>query len=80
MRLWRCQRHLNALCRAPQRVLTRDQLLSMSRLQEAEVYDRTVDVQVRLLRLEIEADNANPVLIVTERGAGYRLASEVETL
>jgi two-component system, OmpR family, response regulator len=71
---------LSAMCRAPQRVLTRDQLLSMSRLHEAEVYDRTIDVQIRRLRLKIEADAAQPALIVTERGAGYRLASEVETL
>jgi two-component system, OmpR family, response regulator len=71
---------LSALCRAPQRVLTREQLLSMSRLHEAEVYDRTVDVQVRRLRMKLEADNARPALIVTERGAGYRLACEVETL
>jgi DNA-binding response OmpR family regulator len=71
---------LNALCRAPQRVLSRDQLLSMSRLHEGEVYDRTIDVQVRRLRLKIESDQARPVLIVTERGAGYRLASDVETL
>ena len=71
---------LSALCRAPQRVLSRDQLLSMSRLHEAEVYDRTVDVQIRRLRLKLEADSAKPGLIVTERGAGYRLASEVETL
>ena len=71
---------LSALCRAPQRVLTRDQLLSMSRLHEAEVYDRTIDVQIRRLRLKIEADPSDPRLIVTERGAGYRLASDVETL
>ena len=71
---------LNALCRAPQRVLTRDQLLSMSRLHEAEVYDRTVDVQVRRLRMKMEADPAHPLLILTERGAGYRLACDVETL
>ncbi len=71
---------LSALCRAPQRVLSRDQLLSLSRLHEAEVYDRAVDVQIRRLRLKIEADAANPALIITERGAGYRLASEVETL
>jgi DNA-binding response OmpR family regulator len=71
---------LNALCRAPQRVLTRDQLLSMSRLHEAEVYDRSIDVQVRRLRLKLEADAAHPGLIVTERGAGYRLACDVETL
>jgi two-component system, OmpR family, response regulator len=71
---------LTALCKAPQRVLTREQLLSMSRLHEAEVYDRTVDVQVRRLRMKIEMDNARPALIVTERGAGYRLACDVETL
>lgn len=71
---------LHALCRAPQRVLSRDQLLSMSRLHEAEVYDRTVDVQVRRLRIKLEVDAANPMLIITERGAGYRLACEVESL
>ena len=71
---------LSAFCRAPQRVLSRDQLLSMSRLHEAEVYDRTVDIQIRRLRLKIEVDAANPLLILTERGAGYRLATSVETL
>jgi DNA-binding response OmpR family regulator len=71
---------LVALCRAPQRVLAREQLLSMSRLHEAEVYDRTVDVQIRRLRAKIETERTWPQLIVTERGAGYRLACEVETL
>ena len=71
---------LCAFCRAPQRVLTRDQLLSMSRLHEAEVFDRTIDVQVRRLRDKVERDRANPTLIVTERGAGYRLACDVESL
>ena len=71
---------LGALCSAPQRVLSRDQLLSMSRLHEAEVYDRTIDVQILRLRRKIEPDPSHPVLIVTERGAGYRFASEVETL
>lgn len=71
---------LSAFCRAPQRVLTRDQLLSMSRLHEAEVYDRAIDVQIRRLRTKIEPDAANPVFIVTERGSGYRFATDVETL
>lgn len=71
---------LAALCRAPQRVLTRDQLLSMSRLHEGEVYDRAIDVQVRRLRLKLEKDSARPSLIVTERGSGYRLACGVEAL
>jgi two-component system OmpR family response regulator len=71
---------LVALCRSPQRVLTRGQLMSMSRLHEAEVYDRTVDVQVRRLRSKIESERTRPELILTERGAGYRLACDVETL
>jgi two-component system, OmpR family, alkaline phosphatase synthesis response regulator PhoP len=33
---------------------------------------RTVDVHVRWLRKKIEADPANPLLITTVRGVGYR--------
>ena len=71
---------LNALCRAPQRVLTRDQLLSMSRLHEAEVYDRTIDVQILRLRRKIEPDPAHPRYIRTERGAGYLFDAVVEVV
>lgn len=71
---------LVAFCSAPQRVLSRDQLLSLSRLHNAEVYDRTVDVQGLRLRRKIEADPFEPRLIVTERGAGYRFETAVETL
>ncbi len=53
-------------------VLTRDQLL-----QNVWGYDyvgdtRTVDVHVRWLREKIEEDPANPQLIQTVRGVGYR--------
>ena len=72
---------LNAFCRAPQRVLIRDQLLSMSRLHDAEVYDRTIDVQICRLRMQ---DRARPGQAGTDRhraGRGLsRLASDVETL
>lgn len=71
---------LVAFCASPQRVLSRDQLLSLSRLHNAEVYDRTVDVQVLRLRRKIESDPFHPQLIVTERGAGYRFDAPVETL
>ncbi|HVR53346.1 MAG TPA: response regulator transcription factor [Pseudorhodoferax sp.] len=71
---------LAAFCSAPQRVLSRDQLLQLSRLHNAEVYDRTVDVQVLRLRRKIEADPFTPQLILTERGAGYRFNAGVETL
>ncbi len=71
---------LAALCGAPRRVLSREQLLSLSRLHEAEVYDRSIDVQILRLRRKIEADPAQPALIVTQRGAGYLLDAEVQTL
>ena len=71
---------LAAFCGAPQRVLSRDQLLGLSRLHNAEVYDRTIDVQILRLRRKIERDPSHPLLIVTERGAGYLFDAAVETL
>jgi two-component system, OmpR family, phosphate regulon response regulator OmpR len=37
------------------------------------VSERTVDVQVNRLRRKIEADPANPLIVQTVRGVGYRL-------
>jgi two-component system OmpR family response regulator len=71
---------LAALLAAPQRILTRDQLLEASRVYDNEVYDRSIDVQILRLRRKIEADPAQPQLIVTERGVGYSFSSAVEIL
>ena len=49
---------LAAFLSAPQRMLTRDQLLELSRLHNAEVYDRSIDIQILRLRRKIEADPA----------------------
>ncbi|HYS14172.1 MAG TPA: response regulator [Burkholderiaceae bacterium] len=68
---------LTAFLSSPQRVLTRDQLLDLSRLHNAEVYDRSIDVQILRLRRKIEIDPAHPKFIITERGAGYVFASDV---
>src|SRR5467141_331846 len=62
---------LEAFCAAPQRVLSREQLLDLSRLHNAEVYDRSIDVQILRLRRKIEANPSRPEYIRTERGAGY---------
>ena len=69
---------LSAFLSSPQRVLSRDQLLELSRLHNAEVYDRSIDVQILRLRRKIEADPAHPRFIVTERGAGYVFAAAVD--
>jgi len=63
---------------APQRVLSRDQLLSLSRLHNDEVYDRSVDVHVGRLRRKMQAAKASAELIRTERGAGYAFVAQVE--
>jgi two-component system, OmpR family, response regulator len=71
---------LAAFLAAPQRVLTRDQLLELSRLHNAEVYDRSIDVQILRLRRKIEPNPARPKFIRTARGVGYTFQAEVEVL
>lgn len=71
---------LAALLTAPQRILTRDQLLEASRVYDNEVYDRSIDVQILRLRRKIEVDPSQPQFIVTERGVGYIFNSPVEVL
>jgi two-component system, OmpR family, response regulator len=71
---------LAALLAAPQRVLTRDQLLEASRMHDDEVYDRAIDIQVLRLRRKIEADPTQPQYIVTERGVGYIFNAAVDVI
>jgi DNA-binding response OmpR family regulator len=71
---------LCAFLSAPQRILTRDQLLERSRLHSLEVYDRSIDVTILRLRRKIETDPSNPVLLTTERGAGYSFTAAVNVL
>ena len=71
---------LVAFLASPQRVLSREQLLELSRLHDDEVYDRSVDVQVGRLRRKIEPKGTRTQLIRTERGAGYVFTALVETV
>jgi len=71
---------LVAFLAAPHRVLSREQLLSLSRLHDDEVYDRSIDVQVGRLRKKIDADEIGIPLIRTERGAGYVFTAPVEVV
>jgi two-component system, OmpR family, response regulator len=71
---------LLAFLTRPNRSLSRDQLLDLSRLRSTEVYDRSIDVQILRLRRKIETDPARPELIETERGLGYRLRASVTTV
>jgi two-component system OmpR family response regulator len=68
---------LLALAERPQRVLTRDQLLDLSRGRTANSFDRSIDVQISRLRRKIEIDPKEPALIKTVRNGGYILAASV---
>jgi two-component system OmpR family response regulator len=72
---------LAAFLASPQRVLTREQLLSMSHLHNDEVYDRAIDTQVGRLRKKLEEHGAaGQDLIRTERGVGYLLTVPVDVV
>jgi DNA-binding response OmpR family regulator len=65
---------------APQRVLSRDQLIRLSRLHNDEVYDRDIDVPVARLRRKLEPAASSLPLIQTERGAGYVFVGRVQVI
>ncbi len=68
---------LSALLNHPRMVLSRDQLLDLTRGRAANVFDRSIDNQVSRLRKKIEADPKDPSLIKTVWGGGYMLTAEV---
>jgi DNA-binding response OmpR family regulator len=67
---------LLALARQPGRVFSRSELLEQV-LGDSEYRDqRTIDVHIRHLREKLEADPANPQMILTERRVGYRFQEQ----
>jgi two-component system phosphate regulon response regulator OmpR len=55
----------------PNRVLSRDQLLTLTRNREWEPFDRSIDIRIARLRRKIELEPEKPRTIKTVRGAGY---------
>jgi DNA-binding response OmpR family regulator len=64
------------LARHPDRPFTRLQLLEEIWGETYAGYERTIDSHVQRLRAKVEAEPANPTLIRTVWGVGYKLASE----
>jgi len=73
-------RLLEALVRAPNRVLSREQLLDKAREGNLNVFDRAIDIQIARIRKKLGDDPRSPDLIRTMRGVGYMLACETEDL
>jgi DNA-binding response OmpR family regulator len=64
---------LVALATVPGRVYSRFELINRVRGYEFEGYERTIDSHVKNLRRKIEEDPANPEIVQTVLGGGYRL-------
>lgn len=71
---------LLAFIEHPNRVLSRDHLLELSRNRSVEPFDRSIDVQVSRLRRKLETGDHSPALIKTVRGAGYTFTPTVKRL
>jgi DNA-binding response OmpR family regulator len=71
---------LRVLLATPRRVLSREQLIELSRGYDGDVFDRSVDVQILRLRRKLEAEPSRPLLIRTERGLGYFFDATVEVV
>jgi two-component system OmpR family response regulator len=72
-------RLLEVLMTHPNRVLTRDQLMDLTRGKDADPFDRSIDLRVSRLRQKLGDDARAPALIKTLRGEGYVFAAEVDT-
>lgn len=68
---------LACLVQRPRRVLSRDQILDMTRGRSAEPFDRTVDMLVSRLRKKLETANPETQLITTVRNGGYLFTPHV---
>jgi len=69
---------LRAFVLQPNRVLSRDALMSSIHGREAGPFDRAIDMQIGRLRRKLEIDPNQPALIKSVRGAGYLFVPAVE--
>ena len=71
-------RLLSAFVERPGRLLSRDQLLELTRDPGTEVSDRSVDLAVSRLRQKLNASGRAPHLIKTVRGEGYLFDAAID--
>lgn len=68
---------LHTLARYPGRVYRRDELLERVWGSDFMGVDRVVDVHMSNLRQKLEVDPANPRMLLTVRGVGYKFSEDV---
>lgn len=67
---------LTGLAKHPNKVFTREELITMVFGEDFQGYDRTIDTHIKNLRQKIETDSKNPQYILTVHGVGYRFGGD----
>lgn len=70
-------RLLKTMLEHPNRVLSRDQLLTLTQGREADPFDRSIDLHISRLRHKLGDDARAPEMIKTLRNEGYMLCASV---
>lgn len=68
---------LEVLMRHPNKVLSRDQLMTLVRGRDFMAFDRSIDVHISKLRSKLELDPRSPKRIKTIWGTGYMFVDQV---
>lgn len=71
---------LMTLATYPNKVFTREELITVALGDDFEGYDRTVDTHVKNIRQKIETDLKRFEYIITVHGVGYRFGGELCTV
>jgi two-component system OmpR family response regulator len=71
---------LQTFCERAGRVLSRDNLLDLTRSRDGRSPGRSIDVLIGRIRRKIEADPQNPSIIKTVRAGGYLFTPKVEVV
>ncbi len=69
---------VTTMAKNPNKVFTRDELITLALGEEFEGFDRTIDSHIKNLRAKLEDDPRNPIYIKTIRGVGYRFGGGEE--
>lgn len=67
---------LVALVKYPNKVFTREELISKAFGDTFDGFDRTIDTHIKNLRQKIETDPKTPVYILTVHGIGYKFGGK----
>ena len=69
---------LSAFTKYPQKVFTRDELITAAFDMDFSGYDRVIDTHIKNLRKKIEDDPKNPIYLCTIHGIGYKFGGNIQ--